>query len=294
MCVLILGGSGMLGHKLYQVLRNEFEIKVTFREFDSRLKAANIFKESEIIQGIEVNNFDSVKTLCENLKPAMVINCIGIIKQQKEAQNSKISIYINSLFPHLLAEICTDINTKLIHISTDCVFSGEKGNYTEDDNPDPVDLYGRSKLLGEINYDNHLTIRTSIIGHELNSKISLIDWFLEQNNKKVNGFSNAIYSGLPTLIFAMEIGRIIKEFPNLKGLYNVSSSPISKFELLKFVKEIYKLNIDIEPFNDFYCNRSLDSSKYRKETKFNPLTWEKMIEMMYEDYLLNYKYKGIK
>lgn len=291
MRILILGGDGMLGHKAYQILSGYFDTYVTFRNFNKRLKQTNIFDEKKVLDKIDAFKIESVKKVIRRVNPDFIINCIGIIKQSKEAKNPKISIYINSLFPHLLAEYCSAVDSKLIHISTDCVFSGKKGDYTEDDFSDAEDLYGRTKYLGEINYGNSLTIRTSILGHELFTNLSLVEWFLSQENKVVNGYTNAIYTGFPTVTLCYEIVRLINNYPNLTGIFHISSEKISKYDLLTIIKKAYDFNVRINPYNDFYCDRSLNSEKYRKLTNFRPQAWEDMIIQMYKD-KLNYKYRS--
>jgi len=288
--ILLLGGSGMLGHKLYQVLSNEFNVKVTFRKFNKSFNTTSMFRPPDIVDNIDALDFESIQRTFFNFRPDIIINCIGIIKQLKQAQNYKLTIYINSLFPHLLAELCQQNGSRLIHISTDCVFSGQIGMYTESSRSDAEDLYGRTKFLGEVNYMPGLTIRTSIIGHELTSNVSLVDWFISNKNGRVAGFGNAIYTGFPTVTFAREILRIIKDYNEITGLYNVSSEPISKYELLKIINEIYSLNIEITKDEEYFCDRSLDSTKYRFETGFRQNSWPDMIKEMFEDYLkTNYK-----
>lgn len=179
--------------------------------------------------------------------------------------------------------LATDCGFRLITLSTDCVFTGEKGNYTEDDFPDARDLYGISKLLGEINNNNCLTIRTSIIGRELDSAHGLVEWFLSNRGKTIKGYLNAIYSGFPTIILAEILSGIIADSPRLQGIYHVSSDTINKFELLGLLNKYYKANAVIEPFEDFIVDRSLDSSVFRQATGFSPLTWEQMIEYMVSD-----------
>jgi dTDP-4-dehydrorhamnose reductase len=290
MRILVLGGEGMLGHKAFQIFSRYFDTYVTFRSFDPPLKHTNIFDEKKIIDKIDAFEFDSIKKAISLTEPNIVINCIGIIKQLKEVQNRRISIYINSLFPHLLVEYCTALGSKLIHISTDCVFSGKKGHYTEDDVSDAEDIYGKTKYLGELDYGNSLTIRTSIIGHELFSHVSLVDWFLSQKNKVVTGYKNAIYTGFPTITLCYEIVRLINNYPQLTGLFHVSSEKISKFNLLSIIKKNYKINVTIKPDEDYHCDRSLNSEKYMRLTNFHPQPWEEMIHQMHEDYL-NYKYR---
>lgn len=288
--VLILGGTGMLGHKAYQIISQEFDTWVTFRRYNSNFNKLGIFHESKIIDGVDAFSFNTVESAIKSVRPHIILNCIGIIKQLKDAKCPKTSIYINSLLPHLLAETCQSNNIRLIHISTDCVFSGKRGNYQEIDISDAEDLYGRSKYLGEVNYPPGLTLRTSIIGHELNSKVSLIDWFLSNKGGRVFGYEKAFYTGLSTVAFSKEIVRIIMDFPTLSGLYHVSSERISKLELLKLINKIYNCHVLIEPDKHFFCDRSLNSEKYRSLTGFIPENWDIMIKEMYEDYkTTNYK-----
>jgi dTDP-4-dehydrorhamnose reductase len=282
--VLILGGGGMLGHKACQSFSREFDTWVTFRSFDEQLKKTGLFDQSKIIDKVDVFTIGSVENAIIQSKPDFVLNCVGIIKQLKDASDSRLSIYVNALFPHLLADLCREHNVRLIHFSTDCVFSGNSGMYAESDPSDAGDLYGRSKYLGETCYDHCLTLRTSIIGHELFTSISLVDWFISQKGKAINGFRNAIYTGFPTSVFSKELIRIIREFPGLSGLYHLSSERISKFDLLTMIREVYGLDIEINPDETFMCDRSLDSSLYRSKTNFTPLPWSEMVMEMFRDY----------
>lgn len=281
--ILILGGDGMLGHKAYQILSRDFDTFATVINFHDKLRQIKIFDDKRIFNKVDAFNFNLIEKIIIELRPDFIINCIGIIKQLKESKNPKISIYINSLLPHLLAECCKKTDSKLIHISTDCVFSGKKGNYVEEDLSDAEDLYGKTKYLGEINYGTTLTLRTSIIGQELFTSHALFEWFLSQKNKSVNGYVNAIYTGLTTIAFCNEIKRIINEYPKLAGLYHVSSEKIDKFQLLCLIRDTYKLNIKVRKYYDFYCDRSLDSTRYRRKTKFVPPSWKKMIKEMFLD-----------
>ena len=232
MRILILGATGMLGHKLYQLLSRRHTVFATIRGNYSSLEKFQIFQRNNIIENTEANSIEKITEAIITVKPDVVINCIGIIKQLKEAKNFKTSIYINSLFPHLVSEITSGLGIKFIHISTDCVFSGKKGNYNENDLSDAADLYGKTKALGEVVYDKKtLTIRTSIIGRELQSSVSLLDWFFSQEGKTINGYTNAIYTGFTTNSLVSVIERIIVQFPELHGLYQISSDPISKYNL---------------------------------------------------------------
>jgi len=285
MKVLILGGSGLLGHKAYQILSKYFETFITFNDYDERIKSFGIFDENHIYNEIDAFHYETIEALIYKINPQVVINCIGIIKQVKEAQNPKISIYLNALLPHLLSDSCKNIGARLIQFSTDCVFSGKKGNYVETDYSDPEDLYGRTKFLSEVINDHSLTLRISIIGHELLTTNSLVSWFLSCKNGTVIGYTNAIYTGFPTIILCNEIARIITNFKDMNGLYHLSSEKISKHDLLNLINRIYRLNIHIIPDINFRCDRSLDSAKYRQHTNFVPPSWEEMTEEMYKDYL---------
>ncbi|NQT81079.1 MAG: SDR family oxidoreductase [Candidatus Aminicenantes bacterium] len=280
MKVLILGVEGMLGHKLYQVFQENFNTFGTMQGNVEDYAKYNLFDEKTILSNVNAFDIASIKDALNQIHPNVVVNCIGIIKQLKEAKNPEISIAINSLFPHQLAKLSSRYNFRLFHISTDCVFSGRKGNYKEEDISDAEDLYGRTKYLGEVGYGNCLTLRTSIIGRELNTSNGLLEWILPQNGKKIQGYTNAIYTGFTTNFFAAELKKIILQHPKLSGLFHLSSNPISKFDLLQIIKKQFHLEFKIESYNAFYCDRSLDSTKYRIKTGFVPPSWEKMIEQL--------------
>jgi dTDP-4-dehydrorhamnose reductase len=212
-----------------------------------------------------------------------VVNCIGIVKQVKEAQDPIVSVGLNSLFPHRLAKLCVTTGTRMLHMGTDCVFSGRQGNYTEDDYPDAEDLYGRTKLLGEVNRERCLTIRTSIFGRDFAKQSALLEWFLSHRGGRVRGYVNAIYTGFPTQVLARIMGDLIVEYPSLSGLYHVSSDPISKYDLLVRIRDTMGLDIEIEPYEDFYCDRSLDSSRFRAETGYPVPEWDEMITELAQD-----------
>ncbi|MDC3175572.1 SDR family oxidoreductase [Candidatus Pelagibacter sp.] len=280
--ILIIGASGMVGNAFLRYFSDnkKYSVAGTVRNINSLKKIVN--KNSHIIfEGINANKQKSFLSVFEKFKPNIVINCIGSIKQKNDEYNSTEFIKLNSLFPHYLAELSTKFKARFIHLSTDCVFSGLKGNYKETDFPDALDLYGRSKLLGEIKNVNALTLRTSVIGNELNSSKSLLSWFLSQN-KSIKGYKKAIFSGFTS----NEYARIISEFiiPNdkLNGLFHISSEPINKYDLLNLIKKIYKKDIDIKLDDNISINRSLNSSLFRKHTGFKPKPWELMIKEMEE------------
>lgn len=281
--VMILGGAGMLGHKACQVLSRTFDTYATFRTFSDEWRQTGVYDETKVLTGIDIAEFSTVQAAIDRIEPQLILNCIGVIKQLPDARNPRLAIYTNALFPHLLAEHCTDRGIRLIHISTDCVFSGKTGAYVESDVSDAEDLYGRTKYLGELDYGSALTLRTSIVGHGLFPNRSLIDWFLSQEGTAVKGYTNAIYSGFPTIVLCEELARVAAEYPRLTGLYHVSSDPITKYDLLCHVRDIYGVDIEVVPDEHFRCDRSLNSDKYRKDLAFTPLEWREMIAMMYAD-----------
>jgi dTDP-4-dehydrorhamnose reductase len=286
MKVLVLGGSGMLGHKLAQRWQGRFDVWTAIRGQHSDYEKYGIFDKHHVIERVDAQNFASVNAAIEASSPNVVINAIGIIKQLPSAKNTITTLEINSIFPHKLAELAAEKNFRLITISTDCVFNGRKGNYSENDISDAEDLYGKSKNLGEVTGKNCLTLRTSIIGRELETAHSLIEWFLSNRattDPRVKGFTKAIYSGFPTIVMADIIGDMIEKFPALNGLYHVSSEPVNKFDLLGLINKYYQSDIQIDPDSDFVLDRSLNSDKFRTETGFAPEPWEAMIEKMAAD-----------
>jgi len=288
MRILILGGDGMLGHQLFKQFKNSHDVRVTLRQDLSLYKKFMLFSTQNTYPGIDVTKIDKLVKVLTDFHPDAVVNAIGIVKQLPEASESIPSIEINALFPHRLALLCRDINARMIHLSTDCVFSGKKGNYKESDTPDPDDLYGRTKFLGEVTGKNCLTLRTSMIGQELSRKKNLLEWFLAQN-ETVQGYKKFIFSGFTTIELSWIIENMILNYPNASGIYHVSSDPTSKFDLLSLIKEGLKLQIEIIPDESFTCDRSLDSSKFRQEFNYNPPSWEEMIIELCEDIRFNHK-----
>jgi len=277
MKVLIIGATGMLGYSLFSNLSeySELEVYGTVRNVKGKERFF-IDYPNKIIEGVEVDNIHNLEAVIADLKPTVVINCIGLIKQHYIAKQHTDAIAINSLLPHQLARICSLFEAKLIHFSTDCIFAGTKGGYLENDIPDAIDLYGKSKNLGEVDYAPHLTLRTSIIGHELSSSVSLIDWFLSQENK-TKGFSQAAFSGLPTCVIAKLLAEYILPKPEITGLYHLSVDPIDKYSLLNLVSAVYNKEIEIEESTELTIDRSLNSDLLRKLINFNVPSWESQI-----------------
>lgn len=293
--ILILGATGMIGNVLFRKLsqNRQFSVFGTVPEETQEKLLENKY-DQKIISHINIENLDSIIRVISEIKPVVVLNCVGLIKQMPNANDAAKAIYMNALFPHRLAHLLSLADIRLIHFSTDCVFSGQKGNYLEKDIGDVDDIYGKTKFLGEVvSYKNCLTIRTSCIGHELQGYHSLMEWFLTQG-KSAWGYSRAIYSGIPTIELAEILAKIVIPNPSLNGLYHVSSAPISKYELLKLVAKIYQKKINIKIDEKTVIDRSLNSDKFRKKTGYNPPSWPILIKKMHQDYISNPLYRKYK
>jgi len=280
----VLGASGMLGNAMFRVLdeHEDFEVFGTARSSEvERFFAAKI--SQRLMTGIDVENQDALmNTFCQ-VRPKVVINCVGLIKQLAEASDPLRSIPVNALLPHRLARLCDVSGARLVHISTDCVFSGEKGGYTESDLSDTRDLYGVSKYLGEVHYPGSITLRTSIIGHALNSSNGLIDWFLGQQGQ-CRGFTRALFTGLPTVVLAQIVRDVIIPDSGLHGLYHVGADPIAKFDLLKLVAEVYGKSIEIIADDSLQIDRSLNAGRFRAVTGYVVPEWPELVRVMHSYY----------
>jgi dTDP-4-dehydrorhamnose reductase len=300
MQILIVGGAGMLGHKLFQHFRASHpDTACTIRGTvaSSALSHIDLFQHGGVIEGIDGSDASALQTLLAQERPRVVINCIGVVKQRAAAKQPIPSIEINALLPHHLAESCRRIGARLIHFSTDCVFSGRRGNYTEDDISDAEDLYGRTKYLGEIACGDALTLRTSIIGRELAHDESLLEWFLRESRRRngterpaghhdhepVHGFTRAIYSGVTTNYLARVVESLIDEHPHLSGLYQVAAQPISKFDLLRLLRDAYRLDIEITPDPSLFCDRSMKGDKFARATGLVTPTWPELVDELAND-----------
>ena len=282
MRVLVLGVTGMLGSAVFRSFSNDqrYQAWGTLRNAGG-LRHFPVQLHEKLIRNVDVLDQDSLVNVLDLVRPNVVINCVGLIKQLADAKDPLSALPINAMLPHRLAKLCSLVGARLIHVSTDCVFSGSKGGYVEADISDAEDLYGKSKLIGELNDLSHaITMRTSIIGHELGTSSSLVDWFLAQNGS-VKGYSKAIFSGFPTV----ELARIMKDYvipnPELHGLYHVSAEPIDKLSLLKLVADEYEKRIEIMPDEQVSIDRSLDSSRFRQATAYVPPSWPELIKMMH-------------
>ncbi len=284
MRILVLGVRGMMGHMAARVLAERHEVFGTIRDdlsADSSL--ARFLPPDRWVRGVEASDMASIERTFEETHPDAVLNCIGIIKQAPEATDPILSIENNALFPHQLAVVCKAVGARMIHLSTDCVFSGLKGMYSESDIPDPVDLYGRSKLLGETEPGEALTLRTSVVGREIRGHVSLFEWALGSRGTAVRGFDRAIYSGLTTRALAEVIEAIIVDHPNLSGVWHVASDPITKYDLLVDLNERLSLDLDIERDESFVCDRSLDGSAFSAETGIEVPSWDDMLTQFVDD-----------
>lgn len=273
---LILGGDGMLGHQLMATLKARNEVKCTLRQDEAAYAQYGLFTRENAWFGVDVRDEDRLLEIFGEFRPDVIVNAVGIVKQRAESHDVIPSLEINALLPHKLAVMCKAAGARLVHISTDCVFDGKDGGYTEDSPSNAEDIYGKSKFLGEVHDDHCITLRTSIIGFELSRKTGLLEWFLAQKGP-VKGFTNAIFSGFTTVELSRIIDRMIHEHPKASGLYQVSSDPIDKFTLLTIVRDEFGLSTQINPDAAFHCDRSLDSSRFRREFGYTPPSWDEQI-----------------
>jgi len=281
MKILVLGAHGMLGSATLRVLseRRDWEVYGSVRsEHAKQFFFAEIAER--LLVNVDVTNYDALVDAFARIQPEVVINCVGATKQKIGGHDPLTAIPLNALLPHRLARLCAALNARLVHVSTDCVFSGKQGNYTEEDLPDAEDMYGRSKALGEVDYPNAITLRTSMIGHELQSSYSLLNWFLTQQGS-CKGFRRAIFSGLPTVELARLIRDVVISKPSLHGLYHVAGPAIAKYDLLKLVAKVYGKAIEIVPENEFVIDRSLNADRFHAATGYQSPEWPELIELMH-------------
>lgn len=273
---LILGGDGMLGHQLMATLSARSEVKCTLRQGASAYAQYGLFNGDNSWFDVDVRNQERLLEIVGEYRPDVIVNAVGIVKQRAESHDVIPSLEINSLLPHKLSVLCKAAGARLIHVSTDCVFDGKDGGYTEDSPSNATDVYGKSKFLGEVHDAHALTLRTSIIGFELSRKTGLLEWFLAQKGP-VKGFKNAIFSGFTTVELSRVIDKMIHEHPQASGLYQVSSEAIDKYTLLTIVRDKFGLPTEINPDEAFHCDRSLNSSRFRREFGYTPPSWDAQI-----------------
>lgn len=283
MRILVLGASGMLGHAMLRTLAAGAAHEVTGTVRDgARLHAAAAGWGARLVAGIDVEQADLLLRAFGAVRPELVVNCVGLVKQLADAGDPLRAIPVNALLPHRLAALCEAVGARLVHVSTDCVFAGTRGHYREDDAADATDLYGRSKLLGEVDYPHAITLRTSIIGPELAGHHGLLGWFLSQHGP-VRGYRRAIFSGLPTV----ELARVVRDFviprPALRGVYHVAAAPISKYELLRLIAAEYGLEADIAADDAVAIDRSLEGQRFAAATGYVAPPWPELVRRMHEN-----------
>jgi len=284
--ILILGGAGMLGHKMFQHLRTRYpETWCTIRGAvtDPAFRHIALFQQGQVIEGVDAMNLPALAALLHDRQPDVIINCVGIIKQRHEAKAYIPSITINALLPHQLAEWGKDWGARIIHFSTDCVFNGKRGGYREEDFSDAEDLYGKSKYLGEVTCENAVTLRTSIIGRELSHFQSLLEWFLRQQGQTIQGFTRAYYSGVTTNYLARLVGDLITDFPQLSGRYQVTSPTIAKYDLLCLLRDAFTLPVTIMPNTEAFCDRSMYGDVFRQATGYPEPDWPSLVRELADD-----------
>lgn len=281
MKVLVFGASGMIGSAMFRVLseKKDWEVRGTLRSNAWK----RFFPETlagKLIPDVDVERHDALVRVFAQVQPDVVVNCVGLTKHHSEAEDPLLSIPLNALLPHRLADLCAATGSRLVHVSTDCVFSGARGSYVEDDAPDAVDVYGKSKHLGEVADTHAITLRTSTIGHELQSAYGLLEWFLSQQGS-CKGFSRAIFSGLPNVVFAQVVRDVVIPRPELSGLYHVGAQPIGKYDLLRLIARTYNKAINIERDDKFVIDRSLNTQRFQKATGYIAPGWAELIGTMH-------------
>lgn len=284
--IVVLGCSGMLGHKLMQTISEstDYHVYGTVRSMTSnRVTQIPRNKNTTVVSDIHADNLAPLKKLLAETHPVAIVNCIGIVKQLPEGSQPIPSIKINSLLPHQLAEMSREVGSRFFHFSTDCVYSGTKGFYSETDATDPQDLYGKSKAIGEVGGPGCFTIRSSIIGPELDSHLGLFEWFCLQRGKKVKGYRKALYTGFTTTAMSRILLMLIEKFPEMSGVWNVASDPISKYEILCKINKILNLGITVEEDQSYAMNRTLDGSKFKNATGFSSPSWDEMLTQLGQD-----------
>lgn len=281
----------MLGHQCFLKLREIFGVEsvgCTLRKSSDHYGHFSIFNSGPVFDSLDISKFENLRKCLDEFRPAYIINCVGLTLRKPELGDIEKAVEINAMLPQRLALWGLVNNARVIHFSTDCIFDGTRGPYDEDSEPDAQDIYGKTKFLGELRFPNSLTMRLSIIGRELEGKTELVEWFLSKKGQNIKGYTQAMYSGITTNTAADEVARIIKYFPTLNGIFQVSSQPISKYDLLKIVNSVYNNSVTIEPDAKYSSNKILKSEKYTAVTQFEKPTWPAMIQRMKDEEAINY------
>jgi len=288
--ILVLGANGMLGHRAVTLLSPRHEVVGTVRRADPVVE--RFAPDARIVTGVTVEDPANLERIIEEVAPDAVVNCIGIVKQRPDAHASVPSIRTNSLFPHEVAAMCADAGARFVHVSTDCVFTGSRGMYAESDVPDAPDLYGRSKLLGEVaDVPGTVTVRTSIVGWELRDPTGLLGWYAAHRGTRIGGYTKAVFSGLATTDLVDVIERLCTEWRDVDGLWHVSTEPISKYDLLTKLDADLGWDTEIVPVGEPVIDRSLDSSRFRARTGWSPRPWDDTIAQLADERAL---YDGLR
>ncbi len=286
MKLLILGADGMLGHKLFQMLGEVYPETVGTISSDlaeSPFDQVSFFQTDKIISNVSAMDFQGLENIIKSGSPDVVINCLRVATHGEETAPPIQSITVNSLLPHRLAEMAKEQGARLIHFSSDCVFDGKKGMYTEEDPPNATHDYGKTRSLGEVCADNTLVLRGSVIGRELKGSSSLLEWLFLQKGKEIKGFTRAIYSGLTSIETTNVVKLILEKTPQLTGLYNVASAPINKYDLLVLAKECFGVDVTIHKEDGFSVDRSLSAEKFRAGTGYVAPSWSSMMKELAEE-----------
>lgn len=288
MRVLILGVSGLIGSTLFRVLSksNSYRVGGTLRlpagsyQFEGGAATTLYF-------GVDFLKSDRWREVITDFSPDVVVNCAGVTKHRLAEFSGDEAHYINAQMPVILKEELCKLDSRFVQISTDCVFRGERGNYIEEDQPDALDRYGRTKIAGEVRGRNVLTIRTSTIGHECGTKHGLLEWFMDQKDS-CRGFERAVFSGMPTLELACIFRDYILPGDLYGGLFHLAPYPINKLALLQKIAKHYQLDLEIIPDQEFEMNRVLNSQKFLNATNYRIKDWDTLIIEMRKDWKENY------
>ncbi len=284
MRVLVLGVAGMLGHKVFRTFTDAgVDTWGTLRQGKQNYKKWPFLQSAKVVGDVDVTT-SQLQTILNEIKPQFVINCVGLTIRKENSSDERANIKLNALLPHEIEFWCRNNNAKLLHYSTDHVFNGQKGDYTEESPKDAADVYGQSKSLGEVNHSEFaLTLRSSIIGRELDRKTELLEWFLAHRGKSAKGYTRSIYSGVTTNYLAELSLRIVKEQPKLSGLLQPTSVPISKFELLKKINATFRLGIELQADDKVVVNNTLLANKFNAVTGWTVPAWDQLVDDLARD-----------
>lgn len=274
---LIFGGDGMLGHQLLASLSARHEVRVTLRRTPAEYAHYGIFHSADCFYGVDVERPETVERAFSEFHPEAVVNAVGVVKQRREIDPRRM-LEVNAVFPRRLLALCQTYGSRLVQLSTDCVFSGRRGGYVPDDAIDAEDVYGLSKYLGELNEAPAITLRSSIIGLELARKTGLVEWFLAQRGT-IRGYTRAIYSGLTTIEMARVVELCLTEHRDLCGVRQPASQPIDKFDLLsRLSQKLSRKDLTIQPDDSFVCDRSLSGQEFTARTGYRAPNWNVMLD----------------